>query len=325
MQYNFDGSNESNEGNYTSVRVAAIFPKTFPEVESAVKMTEYNRVVRYDDKMFDEKNFMYADSNFFDIFSFRLLSGNIHDALSAPYDVILTESTAKKYFGNNDPVNKTLRVGNDNNLYRVTGVMQDCPSNSQIQFDFLASFSSLGITADYADTYWDANYTTYLLLKNKNAIGQLQAKLPAFMKKEMEGKGATVNFHLEPFNTIHLYSPYNSFVPNNSITYIYILAAVALLILIIACFTYVNLSTARSLERAREVGVRKVIGALKNQLFWQFINESVLLSLIAVLLSLFLSAFLLPSFNNLSNRTTPGTGTFFFAIYFILHFCCDHH
>jgi putative ABC transport system permease protein len=310
MQYSFNGSSESNEGNYTSVRVAAVFPKTFPEVESAIKMTEYNRVVRYDDKMFDEKNFMYADSSFFDIFSFRLLSGNIHDALSAPYDVILTESTAKKYFGNSDPVNKTLHVGNDNNLYHVTGVMQDCPSNSQIQFDLLASFSSLGITADYTDTYWDANYTTYLLLRNKNAIGPLQAKLPAFMKKEMEGKGATVNFRLEPFNKIHLYSPYNSFVPNNSITYIYILAAVALLILIIACFTYVNLSTARSLERAREVGVRKVIGALKNQLFWQFISESVLISLMAVLLSLFLSALLLPSFNNLSSQQLQAQALF---------------
>ncbi|HVX28457.1 MAG TPA: ABC transporter permease, partial [Parafilimonas sp.] len=302
MQYNFAGSNESNEGNYTSVRVAAIFPKTFPEVQSAIKMTEYSRVVRSDDKMFDEKNFMYADANFFDIFSFKLLSGNIHDALATPYDVILTESTAKKYFGNSNPINKTLRVGNDSNLYHVTAVMQDCPSNSQIQFDLLASFSSLGITPDYEDSYWDANYTTYLLLKNKNDVASLQAKLPAFMKKEMEGKGATINFFLEPFNKIHLYSPYDSFVPNNSITYIYILAAVALLILIIACFTYVNLSTARSLERAREVGVRKVIGALKKQLFWQFINESILLSLIAVALSLVLSALLLPFFNNLSNE-----------------------
>jgi ABC-type transport system, involved in lipoprotein release, permease component len=186
------------------------------------------------------------------------------------------------------------------------------------------SFSSLGITPDYADTYWDANYTTYLLLRNKNAISPLQAKLPPFMKKEMEGKGATVNFHLEPFNKIHLYSPYNSFVPNNSITYIYILAAMALLILIIACFTYVNLSTARSLERAREVGVRKVIGALNNQLFWQFRNESVLLSLIAVLLSLFLSALLLPSFNSLSINNSRHSA-FFLAIYFILHFCCDHY
>ena len=302
MQYSFAGSSESNEGNYTSVRVAAIFPKTFPEIESAIKMTEYSRVVRYDDKMFDEKNFMYADANFFDIFSFKLLSGNVHDALSAPYDIVLTESTAKKYFGNSNPINKTLRVGNDSNLYHVTGVMQDCPSNSQIQFDLLASFSSLGLTPDYENSYWDANYTTYLLLKNKNAITSLQAKLPAFMKKEMEGQGATVNFFLEPFNKIHLYSPYDSFVPNNSINYIYILAAVALLILIIACFTYVNLSTARSLERAREVGVRKVIGALKKQLFWQFINESALLSLIAVLLSLILSALLLPFFNNLCNE-----------------------
>ncbi len=310
MQYNFDGSNESNEGNYTSVRVAAIFPKTFPEVESAIKMTEYNRVVRYDDKMFDEKNFMYADSNFFDIFSFRLLSGNIHDALSAPYDVILTESTAKKYFGNSDPVNKTLRVGTIIIYTALRVLYRIVHPTRKYNSILLASFSSLGITADYADTYWDANYTTYLLLRNKNAIGQLQAKLPAFMKKEMEGKGATVNFHLEPFNKIHLYSPYNSFVPNNSITYIYILAAVALLILIIACFTYVNLSTARSLERAREVGVRKVIGALKNQLFWQFINESVLLSLIAVLLSLFLSAFLLPSFNNLSNQQLQARALF---------------
>jgi putative ABC transport system permease protein len=302
MQYSFNGSSASNEGNYTSVRVAAVFPKTFPEVESAIKMTEYNRVVRYGDKMFDEKNFMYADSNFFTIFSFKLLSGNIHDALAGPYDIVLTESTAKKYFGDSNPINKTLRVGNDSNLYRVTAVMEDCPSNSQIQFDLLASFSSLGITPDYEDSYWDANFITYLLLKNKNSIASLQAKLPAFMKKEMEGKGATINFYLEPFNTIHLYSPYDSFVPNNSITYIYILAAVALLILIIACFTYINLSTARSLERAKEVGVRKVIGALKKQLFGQFISESILLSLIAVALSLLLAALLLPYFNNLSNE-----------------------
>ncbi|MGN6193396.1 MAG: ABC transporter permease [Ginsengibacter sp.] len=312
MQYNFNGSTESNEGNYTSVRVAAIFPKTFPEVEAAIKMTEYSRVVRYDNKMFDEKKFMYADPDFFDIFSFKLLRGNILDALSAPYDIVLTESTAKKYFGNSDPINKTLRVGNDSNLYHVTGIMEDCPSNSQIQLDLLSSFSSLGLTPDYEDSYWDANYTTYLLLKNKNAISGLQAKLPAFMKKEMEGKGATINFHLEPFNKIHLYSPYDSFVPNTSITYIYILGAVALLILIIACFTYVNLSTARSLERAREVGVRKVIGALKNQLFWQFINESVLLSLIAVLLSLFLAALLLPFFNNLSNEQLKAQALFSF-------------
>ena len=301
MQYSFSGS-ESNEGNYTSVRVAAVFPKTFPEVASAIKMTEYARVVRYNDKLFDEKKFMYADSNFFSIFSFKLLQGDAHNVLATPYDVVLTQSTAKKYFGNANAINKTLRVGNDSNLYRVTGIMQDCPSNSQIQLDFLASFSSLGITPDYEESYWDANYTTYLLLKNKNDIQQLQAKLPPFMKKEMQGQGAAINFFLEPFEKIHLYSPYDSFTPNTSIIYIYILAAVALLILIIACSTYINLSTARSLERAKEVGVRKVMGAAKTQLFWQFINESVILCLIAVVLSFMLSALLVPAFNQLTNK-----------------------
>ena len=302
MEYNFAGSSAGNKGNYTSVRVASVFKRTFPEVESAVKMKEYERVIRHQDKLINEKNFMYADSTFFDIFSFKLLHGDVHKVLAAPHNVVLTQSAAKKYFGNENPVGKALQVGNDSVLYQITGVVQDCPSNSQIKFDFLASFSSLGLTPDYENTYWDANYTTFLLLKNENSISQLQAKLPAFMKKEMEGQAATINFYLEPFNKIHLYSPYDGFEPNNSITYIYILAAVALLILVIACFTYINLSTARSLERAKEVGVRKVIGAGRKQLFWQFIGESLLLCGIAVIISLIAAAILLPSFNELTGK-----------------------
>src|SRR5205085_10850250 len=165
-----------------------------------------------------------------------------------------------------------------------------------------ASFSSLGITPDYEDSYWDANYTTYLLLKNKDAINSLQAKLPAFMKKEMQGKEATINFYLEPFNTIHLHSDYDSFVPNNNIAYIYILAAVDLLILIIDCFTYINLSTARSLERAKEVGVRKVIGAARKQLFLQFLGESAIICIAAAIFSLIVAVVLLPAFNELTNQ-----------------------
>jgi putative ABC transport system permease protein len=310
MEYSFAGSSESNKGNYTSVRVASVFKRTFPEVESAIKMTEYARVVGYKDKLTDEKRFMYADSTFFDLFSFKLLQGNVHDVLSSPYDVVLTESTAKKYFGNENPIGKALKVGSDSNLYNITGVVQDCPSNSQIKYDFLASFSSLGITADYEKTYWDANYTTYLLLKNENSISSLQAKLPAFMKKEMEGQGATVNFYLEPFDKIHLHSAYGGFEPNNSITYIYILAAVALLILIIACSTYINLSTARSIERAKEVGVRKVIGAEKDQLFWQFIGESLLICLLAIVLSLAIAVLTLPYFDQLSQKELQAVSLF---------------
>lgn len=313
MQYRFKGSNEPTEVAFTSVRVAAIFPKNFPEIASAIKMTLYDRAIKYENEFFDEKRVMFADPNFFDVFSFKLLQGNTQDALSMPYTIVLTESAAKKYFGNNNPIGKTLQVGNDSNLYRISGVMQDCPSNSQIQLDFLASFSSLGLSPEYESSYSDANYVTYFLLKENSSFEQLQTKISAFMKKEMEGKSASFNFFLEPFTKVHLYSPHDSFTPNSNIRYIYILAAVALLILIIACFTYINLSTARSLERAKEVGVRKVLGAEKKQLFWQFIYESILLCAISVVLSLILSALLLPFFNQLTGKELELTQLFSFS------------
>ena len=302
MEYQFAGSSASTKGNFTSVRVAPVLKQNFPEVESSIKMTEYERVVHYKDKMISEKKFMYADSTFFDIFSFSLIKGDPHSVLAGPHKLVITESSSKKYFGDEDPVGKLLQVGSDTDLYLVTGVANDCPSNSQISFDFLASFSSLGITKDFESTYWDANYVTYLLLKNKTSIPGLQSKLPAFMKKEMTGQGATINMYLEPFDKIHLHSPYDAFEPNNSITYIYILAAVALLILIIVASTYINLSTARSIERAREVGVRKVIGAGKQQLFWQFIGESAVLCLLSAFLSIAVAIFLLPTFNQLTGK-----------------------
>ncbi len=301
MEYKFDGGTEFKKGNFTSARVAPIFKQTFPEIESSVRMTDYTRVVQYKDKLINEKSFMYADPSFFNLFSFRLLRGDPANVLKAPNQVVVTESTAKRYFADENPVGKVLKIGTDTTLYQVTGVIQDCPSNSQIKYDFLASWSSLKL-ADEEKSYWDANYTTYLLLKNKESINSLQAKITPFMRKEMAGQGATVNFSLESFNKIHLYSPYDGFEPNNSITYIYILEAVALLMLMIACFTYVNLNTARSMERAREVGVRKVIGADNKQLFWQFIGESVMICTIATILSIILAGILLPVFNQLTEK-----------------------
>ncbi|MFT4152653.1 ABC transporter permease [Parafilimonas sp.] len=302
MEYSFEGSDVSNGGNYTSVRVPMVMKQNFPEVKDAVIMTNSKRIVRYNNNLITENNFMYAGASFFNIFSFNLLKGNKSAVLSEPYSVVLTQSSAKKYFGNEDPVGKTLQLTGDSNLYKITGLVADCPANSQIQFDFIASFSSLGISREREASYWDANYTTYLLLNDKHAISSLQAKLPAFMKKEMEGQHATVNFYLEPFNTIHLYSPYDAFAPNVSITYIYILAGVALLILIIACFTYINLSTARSVERAKEVSIRKVAGAQKAQIFWQFIGESAVVCCIAVFLGLVCAALLLPPFSRLTSQ-----------------------
>jgi putative ABC transport system permease protein len=273
MGYRFSGGGDEKKTSVTSVRVAPVFKNTFPEIVDAVRMAEYKRIVKFGDKTLDESRFMYADPSFFKIFSFNLIKGNSQQALNAPNTVILTASTAKKYFGEEDPLNKTIMVGTDKQLYAVTGVMPDCPSNSQIKFDFLASFSTLKLISQ-EQSYWDANYITFFLLKAPSEIGTLQAKIGPFMKKEMAGADASVNFYLEPFQSIHLHSDFDGFEPNNNIRYIYVLEAATLLVLLIACFTYVNLNTARSLERAREVGVRKVIGAEKSQLFWQFIGES---------------------------------------------------
>jgi putative ABC transport system permease protein len=148
------------------------------------------------------------------------------------------------------------------------------------------------------------------LLRDKGSFATLQPKVTAFMRNEMTGKGATIDFLLEPFKRIHLYSEFVGFEPGTSIIYIYILGGVALLILVIACSTYINLSTARSVERAREVGVRKVIGAGKGQLFWQFIGESFLLCLIAVILSLGVVLLVLPAFNKLADRVLPAASLF---------------
>ena len=215
MEYSFSGEATS-KGNFTSTKVAPVFKRTFPEVESAVRMFQYDRVVQYGDKMIDEENFMFADSTFFDVFSFQLLEGSREQALSGPDKIVLTTSTAKKYFGNEPAVGKILKIGADAQPYQVTGVMKDCPANSQIKFDFLASFSSLRVNQE--ETYWNANYTTYLLLNKQSSIASLQQKIEPFMKKEMEGQNAYINFLLEPFKSIHLHSEYGGFEPNNNIT-----------------------------------------------------------------------------------------------------------
>jgi putative ABC transport system permease protein len=304
MGYSFDGAKEEKKGNFTSVRVAPVFQLHFPEIVSAVRMVQRSDIVRSGEKQFNEKRLVYAEPSFFKLFSFRLLQGDPARALGAPNKIILTETTARRYFGSVNPIGKTLKMGADGQLYEVTGTMRDSPADSQIKFDFLVSFSSLDI-AGKEKTYWDANYTTYFLLKDEKSIGSLQSKIAPFMKKEMEGQGASVNFYLEPFKTIHLHSAYDGFEPTNNIRYIYILEAVALLILLIACFTYINLNTARSLERAKEVGIRKVIGAEKRQLFWQFIGESGLLCAVSIVISLLAAFALLPFFNQLTGKDLP--------------------
>jgi putative ABC transport system permease protein len=280
-------------------------------------MSDPDRLVKFEEKLFNETKFLYADSTFFSVFpSFRLLKGQAQQVLKSPNMVVLSATAAKKYFGSIDnAVGKVLLISSKQDNYLVTGVAEDCPSNSQIKFDFIASFSSFGPAQE--ETYWNANYTTYLLLKDQQSIASLQAKVEPFMKKEMDqiDKGSYVNFQLEPYTKVHLYSPYDGFEPNSNITYVYIIGAIAVLILLIACFTYINLSTARSMERAKEVGIRKVAGAIRGQVFWQFIGESILVTVISLVLS-----FILASLIYLVLMLWP-TETFQLRNFFKLPFC----
>jgi len=301
MEYGFDGSPASKKGNFTSMKVAPVFRRKFPEVQEAVRMDKSSTVVRYGDKMLNEKNFFRTDSSFFRIFSFPLLKGNPLSVLNGPHQIVLTKSTALRYFGKENTIGKRLTVDDEEGQYVVTGLVNDSPPHSQIKFDFLASFTSMDLKNE-EETYWNANYTTYLLLRDPKLVNRLEKEVNDFMKIEMAGQGATIKYYFEPFGRIHLYSEYGGFEPNNNIRYIYILEGIAVLLLVIAGFTYINLNTARSVERAKEVGVRKVVGADRHQLFWQFMGESFILCLIAVLISLLTAIMLLPYFNHLTGR-----------------------
>lgn len=301
MEYSFEGSEDKARGTFTSTKIAPVFSRTFPEVEKGIRMTNADMIVVFNNEPVMERNFMFADSSFFNAFHYEMLQGNPATALNGPDKVVLTETTANRYFGNENVLGKTLLIGNDAKPYEVTGVMRDYPANSQMKFDFLASFSSL--RRNQEETYFNANYTTYLLLTDAQAFAPLQEKLHPFMEKEMKGTGASIHIYLEPFEDVHLYSPHSDFVANTSITYLYILGGVALLIIIIVCFTYINLSTAKSIERAREVGIRKVSGAMRGQLFWQFIGESLILCSLSVLVSIALAGLLLPPFNILIGKS----------------------
>lgn len=302
MEYSFGGSVTT--GNFTSTKVLPAFKKQFPQIEEGVRMVQYERVISHEDKLFSEKKVMFADSTFFDLFDFKMVQGNPKEALSGLNKVILTKTSAKKYFANTDPVGKILFVGSTRIPYQVTGIIEDIPSNSQMRFDMLASFSSLEANQDR--TYWNANYTTYLLMRSPDDIKTVEAKIPGFIKEEMKDQGSVhLTYFLEPLFNIHLLSAYDSFEPNNNIQYIYIITGVALLILLIACFTYINLNTARSLERAKEVGIRKTVGASFKQIFVQFMGESVILTIIATLLTVVIVWLVLPLFNQLTDKEIP--------------------
>jgi len=288
----------------SGTKVGPQFQRTFPAITAYTRTILYTPTISVEDRTFNESRFLFADSAFFNIFSFPLIKGNPSTALSAPNQVVLTESMAKKYFPGQDPIGKTIKVNNARE-YTITGIANDAPDNSQVQFNFIASFTSL--PSSKQEIYWTANYTTYLLLARPEDMGAVQKQITAYMQtpavRKEAGEKSHLTYHLEPLTSVHLHSSLDGLEPNGNITYIYILSAIAVLILIIACVNYTNLATAQSQGRTGEISIRKVLGAGKGQLFRQYLGESILLTFMALVLAVFVSIQLLPLLNNVSGKS----------------------
>jgi putative ABC transport system permease protein len=289
----------------TGTKVGPQFKRTFPAIEEYSRAFLSQGIVRYGEKVFDEQRILFADDPFFKIFSFRLLEGNVSSVLDAPQKIVLTASMAKKYFGNESAVNKTITAFGKEMI--VSGVCEDAPKNSQIKFDFVTQFLNLS-NGVKTEKWWEANWITYLLVRDKKDIPQLQQQIAAYMKTSevrtnarLEGNNY-LTYHLEPLKTVHLRSSLAGFEPNGNISYIYMFGIIALLILIIASANYTNLATAQSTGRGNEIGMRKVLGASKKQVFFQFIGESTVITFLSAALALALGILLIPYFNNITGK-----------------------
>jgi len=290
-------------------------PTDFPEIQKMTRLLNIGTTpLRYKDKLLNEQNVYCADENIFDVFTIKVLKGNPATALKNPFTVMLTEETAKKYFGDEDPINKVLRANNQFDV-KVTGIYKDFPSNAHLHPEILLSFSTLKDSAVYGEnnlrTNWGNNsFFTYIMLPKNYNIKNMEARFPAFLDKHMAGQeyigqqaSKFTKLELQKLTDIHLHShtDYEA-EPNGDIKRVYIFSAIALFILLIACINYMNLSTARSALRAREIGIRKVIGARKKELMIQFLGESVLITWTAILIAFGLLYFLLPWLNKVSEQ-----------------------
>ncbi len=279
----------------------------YPEVLDYTRFRNFGkRVFTYGDRKFYEDEIFYVDNSVFNIFSFELLRGDPATALQLTNTIVINQEMAEKYFGEDDPVNKIIQIDSDQE-FTVTGIIADPPSNSHIQFRALASFETLN-PADRSRYNW--NYQTYLLLANDTDYSRFEKNLVDYNERELgefsRSFGAEFENYLQPLASIHLHSHIEGEIGNNGdIKYVYAFATIAIFILLVACINFMNLSTARSARRAREVGLRKVFGAHRKALVYQFLGESLLLSLLSTGLALVFVKLISPYFNTLAGRAIP--------------------
>lgn len=274
----------------------------YPEVIDYTRFFSTRKfLAHYKDKQLYIDKTQYADASIFNIFDFKLVSGIRETALSEPYTAVLTQNAAEKIFGDEDPIGKVF-YRNRQIPYTVTGVLKNIPKNSHLQFDMLLSMTELSARPDHIVNQWRAfNFITYLLLEKDADVKNLERQLPEFAKKYLGDKANRFEYFLQPLYDIHLYSSVSYDTMNwyrSDISYIYGISLLAVIILLLACFNFTNLSAARSAGRAMEVGIRKVQGANRSQLIWQFLGESLLMAFFSMILAIALVEIFLPALNN---------------------------
>src|SRR5215204_7122614 len=293
---------------FTYPAVAPALKKDFPEVEEAARFRRVGGIVTYNDqKIVEPGTLYYADASLFNIFSFQFVKGNALTAFKDLNNAVITAETAKKYFGNEDPIDKPLTYRNED--YIVRAVLEDVPENSHIRFNILLNYEKyIQLTEGAATTSWGwSDFYTYVLLKPGTNVKALEAKFPAFaeryMGSDMKERDYANFFYLQPLKDIHLKSKYDyELAGNGNLSYLKYLGIAALFILFIAWINYVNLSTAHSLDRSKEVGIRKVVGAGKFQLIRQFLTESLFINIIAIVIGVLIFRLTLSRFSSLVEK-----------------------
>ena len=298
----------------TPYALGQVLVKSFPEDLEVVRLARsWRRQVERGDKRFVEEGFVYADASFFEIFSFPLAQGDRSEALRQPFTVVITQAIARKYFGDADPMGKTLTIGGDHD-YVVSGVAHDAPSNSHFRFDLVATLvGAEAVLPRISLGHWGmSNFYTYLLLRDPGEAAELEPRLSDAIVGPMKAKNPELSpptLRLQSVKDIHLSGGYikHDIAPQSDVTYVAIWTGVACLILLIGVINFVNLTTARSVARVKEVGIRKVVGARRKQLVWQFLGESVIITGVAFLAALALVDLFLPLFRDISGRPLPDT------------------
>jgi len=294
---------------------ASFLSNDFPDIQKVTRLLDNGLTpIRYREKLFNENNVYFADENLFNVFTLKLITGNPRTALTVPFTVMLSEETAKKYFGNEDPMNKSIRFNNQFN-FKISGIYKSFPANAHMHPNMLLSFNTLNDTAVYGAqnlrTDWGNNsFFTYLLMPENYPVQNMVAQFPAFLDKYVDRKDYNglepskfSTLGLQKLTDIHLRSHTDSEAePNGDITRVYVFSLIALFILLIACINYMNLSTARSALRGREIGIRKVIGARRKELILQFLSESVVICWVAILIAAFLTSLTLPWLTKISGQ-----------------------